>query len=134
MHSILLQKWPCLVLLTGLSTTLAKPLPEDLWSDDSVASLPLDGSLDVSYDVASAPTDSIFTTDFPLPEEYPLTEDDPLLGSTPLDSGFQLAQYSTRCMEQYSAAGSVDSPSCQKSQPHAGCQVSDGVLACTFNF
>lgn len=134
MHSILPQKWACLVLLTGLSATLAKPMPQDLWSGDSL-SFPSDGSvsflpLDGPYDTALAPTESIFT-DFPPIDG---SSNGLLLGTTPLDSGFQLAEYSTNCLEEYSAVGSAERPSCGSPTPYAGCGVSDGVIDCNFTF
>lgn len=126
MRSVLAHRWACLVVLTGISTTLATPLPDDLLAfassdtgSDIFTTQPL--SFDVPQDISFADD---FSQDPSLVGGNILFDNDPILEFNPsLDSSFDVAVKVGDCVQgEYAAApGTVDSPRCSGSQPLAGC-------------
>lgn len=132
MHSVVAHKWACLVLLSGLSATLATPLPEDNLfafapSDNNLNTfssepLPVDGySQDPLFtDYNGLPSGSVDNVDF---------SNDPLLGYNPsTDSGSDVALKAGDCLygESVAEPGTVSAAGCPTTQPLQGCTRSGG--------
>ena len=126
MHPVLSHRWACLVVLTGLSTTLATPLPQDL-----LAFAPSDTSSDIFTTEPlyfDAPQDIAFVDGFPQDPSLGggdiLFDDGANLGFNPsLDSSFDVAAKVGDCVQGETAAapGTVDGPRCSGAQPLGGC-------------
>lgn len=136
MLSVLAPKWTCFVLLTGLSTALATPLPDDdLFafapgsSNTFNSDLPVDGG---PQDLSFAGGDGYDASG----DNTQLFGDDSLLGFDPSTSGYDVALKPGDCWEgeTLDAAGSVAAASCAASRPQVGCNTRPGrFVACKTN-
>ena len=131
MRSVLAPQWACLVLLTGLSKTLATPLPEDdLFAAASTGdniftsdTQPIDGLGQQEVDFTGGGFQDSYVDGFP---QDPLAfGDNSLLGFDPSDPGFDMAA-AVDCYygEPIQPAGSVlATTSCPAERSFVGCDI-----------